>query len=178
MTELYTIDGMPRLTVFRRFGCYCLDRLMGWAFVLFGVTAYSIARDIPFERFGGFYSRSLIEQIVLVIVLALFYGWCGQSPGKMVGYLKVARLDGGDVAWVQALTRAVFSHGIEIIPLWIYFTAKEQRASILLMSVLYLGLDGAFLLRDKEQRRALHDIVAGTKVVSLVRRASESGEAE
>lgn len=178
MTELFTTNGMPRFSLFRRFCCYCLDRMAVWALVIVGVTVYSIAADMPVERYGNFYARSIIGQIVLVIALTLFHGWCGRTPGKVVGYLKVVRLDDGKITWVQAFARAMFSHGIEIVPLWIYFTAKERNPAILIISVLYLMLDGAFLLADKEQRRALHDIVAGTKVVSLVRRATESGESE
>ncbi len=165
----------PFRSLLRRFGCYFLDRMLAGGLVMAGIVLYSIFADLPLARYGNYYVRTTITLIVLVAAMTVFNARFGQSPGKMTGYLKVVKLDGNDISFVQALARALFSHGVEILPFWIYFTAKVQNPLAVGVSFLYLCINSLFVLADTKERRALHDIIAGTKVISLVRR-EESGE--
>ena len=74
----------------------------------------------------------------------VFIGWRGQTPGKMVLRLKMIRMDGGDVDYVKSFIR------------WI-----GKIPSGLLLAIGYL------MAAFSENKRALHDMIAGTRVVRL-----------
>ncbi len=73
-----------------------------------------------------------------------FVGWRGQTPGKMLLGLKIIRADGGEVDYIKSFIR------------WI---GK-------MISGLLLGI-GYIMAAFTENKRALHDYIAGTRVVHL-----------
>jgi uncharacterized RDD family membrane protein YckC len=82
--------------------------------------------------------------LFLFCYLAFFTAYGGRTPGKMVLKLQVVGLDGGPVSGTRALARTV----------------------CYLASVLTWGL--GFLLAAGPAKRALHDRLAGTRVVRAV----------
>lgn len=82
------------------------------------------------------------------VYIGLFTRYGGQTPGKMLLRIRVIALDGGEPSWSQALLRPVGY----------------------LVSWLPLSL-GFLLAAVPPAKRALHDRLTGTRVVSVSRRA-------
>ncbi len=87
---------------------------------------------------------SAISILIPMLYEVIFVGWRGQTPGKMVLKLKIIRTDGGEVDYVKALIR------------WI---GK-------LVSGFILGI-GYIMAAFTKNKRALHDYIAGTRVIRL-----------
>ncbi len=87
---------------------------------------------------------SAVSFLVPMLYEVVFIGWRGQTPGKMVLRLKVIRMDGGDVDYVKSFIR------------WI-----GKIPSALLLCIGYI------MAAFTENKRALHDLIAGTRVVRL-----------
>jgi len=79
-----------------------------------------------------------------ILYYILLLAWKGQTIGKMAVRIKVVRRDGGSLSLGQAFVR------------WLGYLA----------SALPLGIGFLMALKDS-QRRALHDLLAGTVVVEL-----------
>lgn len=90
----------------------------------------------------------------------------GQTPGKRALGLGVRTLAGARAPVFAAFVRAAFRHGIAMLFWGIYITAREPAGFVLLLPGIYLLVDNGFAHGDKATRRSLHDIVAGTVVVS------------
>lgn len=74
----------------------------------------------------------------------VFVGWRGQTPGKILLKLKIIRTDGGEVDYVKAFIR------------WI---GKLVSGFTLLI--------GYLIAAFTTNKRALHDFIAGTRVIHL-----------
>jgi uncharacterized RDD family membrane protein YckC len=85
------------------------------------------------------------------VYIGLFTRYGGQTPGKMLLRIRVIALDGGEPSWSQALLRPVGY----------------------LVSWLPLSL-GFLLAAVPPAKRALHDRLTGTRVVSVSRRAAHA----
>ena len=73
---------------------------------------------------------SLVLFLVTVAYLICFWGWRGQTPGKMALRLKIIRSDGSDMGWGIATLRFL-SCIISILPafigyVWVAFDAYKQ----------------------------------------------------
>jgi uncharacterized RDD family membrane protein YckC len=80
-------------------------------------------RWFPFFNFGG-------SGIVYFLYWLIMDGVYGQSLGKMVMHLRVARLDGTHVNMVQAAIESVgkaFILPLDLILGWIFYPRKKQR---------------------------------------------------
>jgi uncharacterized RDD family membrane protein YckC len=89
--------------------------------------------------FAGIYTG------VTLAYLVVFHGCWGATPGKRLMGLTVVTLDGGPLGYLGALRRGLAG----------------------ILSVLTFGL--GYLLILTPQRRALHDLIAGTQVVLVTR---------
>jgi len=87
---------------------------------------------------------SLVSIVIPLLYEVVFVGWRGQTPGKILLRLKVVRNDGGDVDYVKSFIR------------WI---GK-------MISGFTLGI-GFLIAAFTANKRALHDFVAGTRVIRL-----------
>jgi uncharacterized RDD family membrane protein YckC len=87
---------------------------------------------------------SAVSMLIGLFYSVIFVGWCGQTPGKMLLGLKIIRVDGGEADYIKAFIR------------WIGY----------LISALPLAV-GYIMAAFTENKRALHDYIAGTRVVHL-----------
>ena len=94
----------------------------------------------------GGYTSAVIVSLSGVVYFTLFVGSCGQTPGKMLCRLKVIRVNGQEITYGRALLRS---------QTW-------------MLSLLPVGL-GFLMIACTRQKRALHDILAGTSVIRLPR---------
>ncbi|MDP2390202.1 MAG: RDD family protein, partial [Acidobacteriota bacterium] len=80
--------------------------------------------------------------VVVILYHSLLESWLGQTPGKRVAGIRVARPGGSPAGAVRAVGRNIFK----------------------LLSLFVLGL-GFVIAAFTRQRRALHDMLGGTLVV-------------
>ncbi|MDE2181334.1 MAG: RDD family protein [candidate division NC10 bacterium] len=92
------------------------------------------------------YASAAIVLLSGLVYFTIFVGSCGQTPGKMLFRLKIIRVDGQEMTYGRALIRSLC---------W-------------MLSLLLFGL-GFLMIAFTRQKRALHDMLAGTSVIRLSR---------
>ncbi len=120
-----------------------LDRLA--AFVL-DVILVAIAGQMlwPLQRAVGRGADGLF--LFLLAYHIVFWTWKGTTVGGIICQLRLVRVDGAPLRFVDALVRGLSS----------------------IFSLAVLGIGGLWILRDPE-RQAWHDRIAGTYVVKVPR---------
>jgi uncharacterized RDD family membrane protein YckC len=88
--------------------------------------------------------RLIVFFLVQVGYFVCFWTWQGQTPGKWVMHIKVARFDGSRIGWGSALLR---------------YCGYIISAVILFIGFLWVGVDS--------RRQGLHDKIAETFVIRL-----------
>ena len=100
-------------------------------------------------------------------VKSVFHGLRGQTLGKMAGKCKVVRPDGSDIGMGRALLRWFCFAGPQVVtPFAPYFGSVEAAATFNMVAGGYVIINIVCLLLDTSQNRALHDRLAGTRVIS------------
>ena len=84
--------------------------------------------------------------LLMLLYFVSFWAWKGTTFGGIVCRLRIVRLDGSPLRFVDALVRGIAS----------------------LFSVAVVGLGFFWILKD-EERQAWHDLIAGTYVLSVPR---------
>ncbi len=97
---------------------------------------------------GVFYLLGiLIPFLIILAYLFGFWGWRGQTPGKMALRLKITERDGSDIDWGTAITR-LLGYILSFL--------------IVLIGYIWIGFD--------TNRQGLHDKIADTYVIILPRK--------
>lgn len=131
----------------------------------------------------------LFASIVLIGYFAYFHSRTGQTPGKKMAHTKVVTIDGGPVAFSQAFWRGVYFYGPNllasalgvIVAILVFGGGREPGEEInpavrgLLMvfigvsavSGIYAVVNILFALFDRSRQRAIHDRLAGTRVIRV-----------
>jgi uncharacterized RDD family membrane protein YckC len=108
----------------------------------------------------------LVPLLVLIVIQAVFLRWKGATPGKLICGLRVRRLsDSGRLPW-SAIAARVTVQFLVVNVFYILGAASGSLVLLLLSAVAatsYTLLD--YLLAARSNRRALHDVAAGTVVV-------------
>ncbi len=113
---------------------------------------------------------------------AVLYRWRGQSAGQYVAGIRVVRADGSPAGWGTIIARLLALHPLLFHPflapgwLLVAFLATAQTVSLVVLVVtgalvllsLVSPLVAVVMVLTDSQRRALHDRVAGTMVISEV----------
>jgi len=102
-----------------------------WGMATGGGFLGSPAADPFIEVTGG---TSIIGAVVWFLVLVAyflcFWGWRGQTPGKMVMKIRITRFDGSHIGWSGAVMRFlgyIISVALFLIGLiWIAFNERKQ----------------------------------------------------
>jgi uncharacterized RDD family membrane protein YckC len=162
-----TMPGeLERPTVLRRFGCSFLDGL------ILGVPSALIGAAVGFGAMAGGSGEvgvvvlvTAVLQTAYIAYFTLMHGSRGQSVGKIAGKLIVVNLDGSPITMGTAFTRALAYHGPGYLNA-VALLLSAEAAGITNISVSgYLLANVLFALFDRGQQRALHDRIAGTRVV-------------
>jgi len=97
---------------------------------------------------------SAILFLILVAYFICFWGWRGQTPGKMVMRISIVHFDGTQIGWGGAVLRFLGY----------------------IISVLLL-LTGFFWVAFDMRRQGFHDKIADTFVISIPRKQSDTAKA-
>ena len=116
-------------------------------------------------------TQGIIAAATLAITLVYFgtmHGARGQTLGKMAGKLKVVNLDGTPITMSKGYLRAVCYSGPDVlhpIPLLIGFQAGYSIIAV--VGGIYALVNIIMALADRNMQRALHDRLAGTRVIRI-----------
>jgi uncharacterized RDD family membrane protein YckC len=179
---------MEKPPVLRRVGCIILDSIiLGVPFWIFGALlgATYFARGAAVGR--GM--LALLAAVVSIVYFGYLHAMRGQTLGKMTGKIVVVNLDGSPISTQTAFIRALAYAGPNLLSslalLFIAFTVTTPpvagpvgpvgptgAAGTLWLTSLIAMLVGAyglanclFALFDRNAQRALHDRIAGTRVI-------------
>jgi uncharacterized RDD family membrane protein YckC len=162
----------------RRFGCVLLDNLI--LFFTSDIVSFVIGYGIGEHLQHTHASTSQIHQAIFELQLwgavigfalnVLYYGlmhyFFGSTIGKFAGKEKVIRADGGKITFLQSIFRELIMwFGCVFIIALIAFKGIAGMAAGEAMLILWLLFDWLFIIVDRHDRRALHDRIAGTRVI-------------
>jgi len=180
LRRLRSGEGLPgemeRPSVLRRFACIFVDGLL---LGVVGLLLHFVILGTPFFNPRDQNLRSLLADeavaSTLGVILGLayftyFHGLRGQTPGKMAGKIKVVNLDGSPITYSKALVRALFYSGPQLLTPITFFIVLESPGAATAFQVvvgIYAIVNVLCALFDRAQQRALHDRLAGTRVIKL-----------
>ncbi len=128
--------------LWRRLAASLYDGLL-----LVAVWMSAILAEVVITDAAGVARSPELTRLVLLALAFSFFGWFwthgGQTLGGRAWRLQVQRIDGASLRWPEAMLRFVGS--VSWVPLGMLFCALHP------------------------ERRALHDLLAGTRVVVLER---------
>jgi uncharacterized RDD family membrane protein YckC len=152
-------------TVLRRFGCIFLDGLI--IGVPLAIINAVIARGGASPATLGLIS--LVGNTVNVIYFGQLHGSRGQSVGKMAGKLKVVNnLDGSPITLQTAYVRALAYVGPSYLSGLALVLGNGALIGVASIAVGAYGIINVLMaLFDKNRQRALHDRIAGTRVIDI-----------
>ncbi len=148
-----------------RFGARMLDGLLFMPLLVIGAFVGIFLRSAPFDpaalkspaRMLGLFAAVFIACLPLAIYQWYLETTTGQSLGKRWSKIKIVKLDGSPVDFVSAV----------LLRTWVPFLAGTALTAIGLQSIgnIYNSIDALAIFTT--QRRCLHDLIAGTKVITL-----------
>lgn len=159
-----------------RFAALFLDMLLPFSFSavlslsvharstsLYGLGSAGAARYLN-VRMGWIL---LVENLTLLIYFALSHQVFGRTLGKNSTGLKVITVGGGQLTAAAAWVRSLAFLGPGLIAPVLYFSNSPLLIIRAATGILwgYLLLDGLVALLDRNSGRALHDRLAGSRVV-------------
>ncbi|MEW6683586.1 MAG: RDD family protein [Nitrospirota bacterium] len=144
--------------VFATVADICMVSLLYLGFLALGILGASLGAQASGARYLSHDLATALAAPFLAlwlgvswVYIGLFTRHGGQTPGKMLLRIRVVSLDGGNPSWGQALLRPIGY----------------------LISWLPLGL-GFLLAAVPPAKRALHDRLTGTRVITVSRRAARA----
>jgi uncharacterized RDD family membrane protein YckC len=158
-----------RPTILRRFACIFLDRII-LTVPLIIVAILGIASAVGAG--AGVSPAVFVTQLVVLVLsisyFTLMHGMGGRTLGKMAGNLRVVRIDGAPMNIPTALIRALAYEGVGIIPILLLLPGLPLLTAVGTIIVGIYGLANIITaLVDTREQRALHDRIAGTRVVMI-----------
>lgn len=169
----HNIDGeLEAPGSWRRLGCAILDGLI---VALFG-AGFGAVLGLVFLSGGGTQDGRVeggIETVATLIGMmyfALMHASSGQTVGKKVGKYKVINLDGSSIDFKTALIRAFMFNGMGMISGAVLLVGGYDLLTVYTVVAGVIGIYGlanAITVLASKDKRAIHDMLAGTRVVML-----------
>lgn len=162
--------AMATPPVYRRVAAFVVDQ------VLLAIVAGVAVAPLAMEHIGKGYEEALRAQLqayaafllpqpLAFVYYAVMHGAWGKSIGKALCGIVVRTTAGARLSPATALIRAFWSSGICALPLAGLWIAPGVFKLALLAVILY-ALANAIPVLTTPAQRALHDLFAGTVVVS------------
>ena len=131
--------------LWQRFFARLIDGLIIGVPIVF-LLSFTVGYDFVIESRANFIFNLFMLLIVTVYMIALPVIWYGWSIGKRLLGIRITHVNGRDVTWQMMLKRELF--------ILVVYT---------LTFGLFLLLSGVMMITRKD-KRALHDLMADTKV--------------
>ena len=170
LARLKAGDAMPgeleRPTVLRRFCCILLDVII--IGLPFGILSAILGGNKPGGHIvGGIVS--LVGAIAAIVYFAAQHAARGQTVGKKAGNIRVVNnADGSPITTSQAYIREMVYGGPSVIAALVTFTGSAVITGLVGLLVGGFGLANLIVaLVDRSRQRAIHDRIAGTRVVKV-----------
>lgn len=168
---------MEKPGVLRRVGCIILDSIiLGVPFLIVAIAV----GGVTFGSSGATAGMGVVTSVIAVIYFGQMHAMKGQTLGKMAGKIVVVNMDGSPISMPTAYIRAVAYAGPRVISailtLFLMLSinaAPGARNMGVIAAVGFIGglvwlyylVDCLFALFDGSGQRALHDRIAGTRVI-------------
>ena len=150
--------------VMRRFGCIFLDGLIIGVPVAIVSFLMAAGKASPM-MLGAF---SLVAVIIQIVYFGQLHGTRGQSVGKMAGSLRVINMNGSPITLQTGYIRAVAYVGPSVLAALATIIGVAVIVMVANAIVVIYGLINVLMaLFDRKMQRALHDRIAGTRVIQL-----------
>lgn len=131
--------------LWQRFFARMIDGLIIGVPIVF-LLSFTIGYDFVIEPRANFIFNLFMLLIVTVYMISLPVIWYGWSVGKQLLGIRITQMNGKDVTWQVMVKRELFILVVYILTFG-----------------LFLLLSGIMMITRKD-KRALHDLMAGTKV--------------
>ena len=131
--------------LWQRFFARIIDGLIIGVPIVF-LLSFTVGYDFVIEPRANFIFNLFMLLIVTVYMISLPVNWYGWSIGKRLLGIRVTQVNGQDVTWEIMIKRELFILVVYILTFG-----------------LFLLLSGVMMITRKD-KRALHDLMAGTMV--------------
>lgn len=165
---------LERPSVLLRFACWFIDGIIVavpsliiyvLALLGFGVAMTAGATAEP-TLFMGI--TSVAVQCLAICYFGLMHGLRGQTLGKMAGKIKVVRMDDRPMDLKTGFIRALAYDGPSVlVGIAVIARALTLVQGINIVVGLYVIVNAVAALVDRNTQRAIHDRIAGTRVVKI-----------
>ncbi len=172
LERLQAGEGLPgeaeRPTVIRRFGCILLDGIIlavpsFLVTMVGGFVAASMGAGEPSNIVTG--GAQIFAVAISTVYFTLMHGTGGRTVGKMAGKLRVVRIDGQPMDMRTAFVRAMAYQGIQVLSGLLMMIHPIAGAAGSIIVGIYGLANVITALVDSHQQRAIHDRIAGTRVI-------------
>ena len=183
LEQLRTGDAMPgeyeAPGSLRRFGCAVLDGLIGMVVglvvVFGGLAALGNSANITEADVRLTFLLQLIAGLIVMAYFVFLHGTRGQTLGKMAGKIKVVQnADSSPIGMGTALIRALAFNGpnlaVTAVALVLPLSMITEAFGIVNLLNIFAGvytIANAITVLVHPQKRAIHDLIAGTRVIYL-----------
>jgi uncharacterized RDD family membrane protein YckC len=160
MKESYTVDYAG---FWFRLAAILIDGVVLWGINYIMTGIWNIISGIPWtssavNQLGDSITPAIthvgLRWLAFVIIFCAyfvgFWGWRGQTPGKMLTRTKITLLDGSRIGWNRAIAR---------------FIGYLISALFLLIPFLWIAFD--------TRKQGIHDKLAGTYVIRVTRQVKD-----
>jgi len=163
---------MERPTFLCRFGCIFLDGII----LAIPLLATQYMAGMLHFSVGAVPDVSLTVKVVVsawTVALGLVYfrtlhGAKGQTVGKLAGRIKVVNLDGTPITMSKGYLRALWYNGPNVLAPGALLVGPPLAVSIVgYVGGVYFLVNVIMAVVDRNMQRALHDRLAGTRVISI-----------
>jgi len=129
--------------------------------IIYGFVTWAITRFIPEDNNV---LLLIVSIATLVVYFAGFWIWRGQTPGKMVVRARVVLVDGSKMDPIRSVLRAVI-YIVYYVPMSLLgnYALGEGWSYLFVVLAMIVVL---ILLARRADKRALHDLLLGTMVIS------------
>lgn len=122
----------------RRLGANLLDGLLFMPFYILMILAFNVSEDT---------TNGILGWVQILYMLILPVVWVGYTVGKKAMGVQIVRIDGKKITFFTMLKRVILGMLVHVLTFGIGYIVS------------------AFMVGLREDKRAIHDFIAGTQVV-------------
>ena len=152
--EAAELEYVEYVGAIRRFIAIFID------IIIYGVLSWIVGYFLPDTTAAALASTL----IIFLVYFGGFWSWRGQTPGKMILRSKIMMTDGTSINPIRALMRALIFIAYYIpfffLGYWVLGPGWAYIFVVILIIILLL------IASRRKDKRAIHDLILGTMVIS------------